>query len=494
MVFIRNLLGTISLTGLLSLPLNAQEIPRNFNPVGHIISPEEDKNNNGVSDGAERTLSYNNSTYRYFRIYNKETKKQTLFIADKEYNLLTNPEEYYNLFSIITINELVRRAKNQNFEKHLDEWANDYNKINKYILTTEFAKKSVEALSELEGLLINKTFFGGARIPELLDYALVSGSDIIAKKRVNNEFNDIILELAEGLAAKNPKDIAEYVLNHLRDITSAKLTESRRKLLITRKKLEDYDLGKDSWSLRQSENFVNDLMNGLEGITYARAYLASLGDDNSLKVGATKVAKNFAEGLTGVSIDKISSDLNRNEQLQKIKNAIEKSRVALTKSLGGFYIALDPKQDPTLRYLLLEEKILIEDKLEKEIASYEKEISAKQSWTLVGPVKEGEKISVTASGKWNRSFLTELDAEGLPSLSSSPPGKYLRESALIGKFGEKGTPFLVGKSYEGTAPMDGNFYLGHNDYDLEDNSGALKVKIRRSLKIITNSGTTIEDK
>ena len=172
--------------------------------------------------------------------------------------------------------------------------------------------------------------------------------------------------------------------------------------------------------------------------------------------------------------------------------------------MDPFYIALDPKQDPTLEALLLSERIIdgkrikwpedpakdkkpTEGNLEKKVVSYESKIPADHPWTLVCPIKEGEKISVTASGKWNRSPSTKLDANGLSSLSSNPPGKGLRESALIGKFGKDGEPFFVGESYTGVAPKDGDFYLGHNDYSLYDNSGALDVKIIRS-------GVTLEDK
>lgn len=503
MVSIRSLIGTIGLAGLLYLPLNSQEIPKNFKPVGIVESQEEDKNNNGVQDSEEKVIDYNNAVYKYFRVYHKETRKQTYFIADKNYDIIKDPELYYHLFSVITINESAKKAKKENLERSLNEWASDYKRINRWILGTDFTKKAIEELSELEGLLINKNFFGGTKIPEAIDYVLVEGSDLMAKKRVNDEFKGIIMELAEGLATENPKDIAKYVLNNMQNITAAKITEAGRRLLIARKKLEDYDPNKDFWSLPQAERFVNDLVEGLEGITYAKAYLASLGDGNSLEIGAKLIAENFASGLTGVSIDKIAANLNRNEHLQRIKNTIEGSRTSLAKSLGKFYTALDPKQDLTLRSLLAEEGIISqekiepkdlvkdkkpeEDDLEKKIASYESEVPATQEWTLIGTVKKGEKISVVASGKWNRSPLTELDANGLSTLSSNPPGEGLRESALIGKFGEEGIPFFVGKGYMGIVPINGDFYLGHNDYSLEDNSGALGVKIIRY-------GSTLEDK
>src|SRR3989344_7861795 len=107
MVRIRELLGTISLAGLLYLPLNSQETPKNFKPVGIIESKEEDKNNNGVHDSEEKVIDYNNSIYKYFRVYHKETKKQTYFIADKDYNIIKDPKLYHHLFSVITINESI---------------------------------------------------------------------------------------------------------------------------------------------------------------------------------------------------------------------------------------------------------------------------------------------------------------------------------------------------------------------------------------------------
>ena len=367
MVRIRELLGTISLAGLLYLPVNSQEIPKNFKPVGIIESKEDDKNNNGVQDNEEKVIKYNNSVYKYFRVYHKETKKQTYFIADKDYKLIRDTELYYHLFSVITINESAKKAKEQNFEKHLSEWASDYEKIKLGILTTDIAKKSMEELSKLEGLLINEHFFGGRKIPEALDHILVEGSDLIAKKRANDGFNEIINELAEGLAVENPKDIADYVLNNMQKITATKITAARKRLLIAKKRLEAYDPDKDFWSLTQAKEFVNDLVGGLEGITYAKAYLASLGRGGSLDFGAELIAENFAEGLTGASIDKIVANLTKNEPLQKIKSTIEESKTGLAKSLGKFYIALDPKQDPNLEALLLDENIVDEEFKVKDI-------------------------------------------------------------------------------------------------------------------------------
>lgn len=354
---IRGLLGTVTLTGLicLTIPTDAQEIPKNFDPVGRIVTPEQDKDNNGVRDSEEKTLNYNNSTYKYFKVYHKETRKQTLFIADQNYKIIEDPELYHHLFSVITMNEIARRAKKQNFSRHLNEWASDYEKINKAILITDVSKKAVEALSELEGFLINKTFFGGTRVPKALDYVLSEGSIPVAKKRTDNDFKEVLLELADGLSRDNPREVAPYVLTNIREITAAKITAARRSLLVARKRLETYNPDKDFWSLPQAERFVQDLLKGLEGLTFARAYLSSLGEGNSLKAGAKLVAENFAAGFTGVSVDDIVDNLSKNKHLQKVKGVIEESRTKLAKVTSSLHTVLDPKQDLTLRSLLSEE-------------------------------------------------------------------------------------------------------------------------------------------
>ena len=49
--------------------------------------------------------------------------------------------------------------------------------------------------------------------------------------------------------------------------------------------------------------------------------------------------------------------------------------------------------------------------------------------------------------------------------------------ALIGRIGEEGEPFLVGSRLEKEIPENGELFLGINDYDLEDNSGAFTADV-----------------
>ena len=468
MVSIRELLGTIGLAGLLYLPLNSQETPKNFKPVGIVESKEEDKNNNGVQDSKEKVIDYNNSTYKYFRVYHNETKKQTYFIADKDYKLIKDRELYYHLFSVITINESAKNAKKQNFEKHLSEWASDYEKIRLGILTTDIAKKSMEGLSKLEGLLINEHFFGGRKIPEALDYVLVEGSDLIAKKRANDGFNEIIKELAEGLSVENPKDIADYVLNNMQKITVEKITAARKRLLIAKKRLDIYDPNKDFWSLTQAEEFVNDLVGGLEGITYAKAYLASLGKGGSLEIGAKLIAENFAEGLTGASIDKIVFNLTKNEHLQKIKGTIEESRTRLAKSLGNFYTALDPKQDPTLEVLLLDEKIINKNNITgpRELRNYDT-IGKFVYWNIIGAEKEPEEKHIEYINAFVSSKQKDITAIlKIDELSLKRKTSYITSLLLAGEREDYYINF--GSIIHNTDVYEGLiiFSLKENDYDI----------------------------
>lgn len=58
---------------------------------------------------------------------------------------------------------------------------------------------------------------------------------------------------------------------------------------------------------------------------------------------------------------------------------------------------------------------------------------------------------------------------------------------LIGKIGEEGAVFFVGKDFTGRAESAGELFLGINDYDFSDNDGAFDVSIETNVPEIQNS-------
>ncbi len=61
----------------------------------------------------------------------------------------------------------------------------------------------------------------------------------------------------------------------------------------------------------------------------------------------------------------------------------------------------------------------------------------------------------------------------LPTMADGPSPAF----ALIGKIGEQGEPFYVGRQYEQTATTTGRLWLGLNDDQLADNQGAFSVMV-----------------
>ena len=111
-----------------------------------------------------------------------------------------------------------------------------------------------------------------------------------------------------------------------------------------------------------------------------------------------------------------------------------------------------------------------------------------QLWTDTGlDLKGGQSVEITAEGEM---FINEKNVSspgGLVDPSIAPIKKlFWKKSnvtaeadhgALIGKVGEKGKPFLVGHACTFKTESKGRLYLGFNDKDYHDNSGAYKVKV-----------------
>lgn len=102
------------------------------------------------------------------------------------------------------------------------------------------------------------------------------------------------------------------------------------------------------------------------------------------------------------------------------------------------------------------------------------------TWTKTGvTVKAGQKIRLSArgelrGGQWRFGPEGTSDHPEWARYSVVPEWPHL---ALIGKVGEDGDPFLVGKEFSGTAVRGGELYLGVNDLDAENNDGSFEVTV-----------------
>ena len=119
-------------------------------------------------------------------------------------------------------------------------------------------------------------------------------------------------------------------------------------------------------------------------------------------------------------------------------------------------------------------------------------------WTDTGiEVTEGEPISISASGRvvvrqsdrWGQKFEATVNPEGtflvhdgiqdqkfpLPSGNHGPAPCF----CLIGRIGDDGKPFFVGKTKSWPASASGQLQLAVNDFDPSDSEGAFHVQITR---------------
>lgn len=116
-------------------------------------------------------------------------------------------------------------------------------------------------------------------------------------------------------------------------------------------------------------------------------------------------------------------------------------------------------------------------------------VSAEKSWQSSGIFLEnGEKATVTASGKWSPAplLLQWSGAEGSSFFGSEVP--YITGGALMAKLGHDGTAFEIGISATFQANDYGMLYLAMNDpFKWQfDNSGELDVAIYTGNNSSTN--------
>jgi len=131
------------------------------------------------------------------------------------------------------------------------------------------------------------------------------------------------------------------------------------------------------------------------------------------------------------------------------------------------------------------------------IAAKELSVPASQPYLDTGlDIREGDPLRITATGEieisdwayfgrdsydWHVSPLGTYRCEKsardktfpLPVIDKGPVPCY----CLIGKIGEGGAPFFIGREYHGTATATGRLYLGINDVTFSDNKGSFTATI-----------------
>ena len=110
-------------------------------------------------------------------------------------------------------------------------------------------------------------------------------------------------------------------------------------------------------------------------------------------------------------------------------------------------------------------------------------VSARQRWTSTGlVVNRGEVVNLQSSGqiRLNRDGVT-ASPDGSSGNDPQSPLPNTLVGALIGRIGN-GQPFGIGMQTSIEMPDSGQLFLGVNDSILNDNDGAFRVEIRRTMQ------------
>ena len=106
-----------------------------------------------------------------------------------------------------------------------------------------------------------------------------------------------------------------------------------------------------------------------------------------------------------------------------------------------------------------------------------------QEWTDTGVYfRQGQSVKVTAYGTMNW-YTGDCDGKclstpaGIPCPGGGPMRLGLPCLSLLGRIGKNGRPFEVGESVAFTSDTPGEFFLGVNDNNLSDNTGAWTAMI-----------------
>jgi hypothetical protein len=95
-------------------------------------------------------------------------------------------------------------------------------------------------------------------------------------------------------------------------------------------------------------------------------------------------------------------------------------------------------------------------------------------------LEQGQCVQIKAQGEWLYSpAVGRHGPEGGMYAPDYYPLQYAKGGALVGRIGETGDVFYVGKQTMACAPSLGFLYLRINDDILTDNSGSLSVQLER---------------
>ncbi len=110
----------------------------------------------------------------------------------------------------------------------------------------------------------------------------------------------------------------------------------------------------------------------------------------------------------------------------------------------------------------------------------EPRVHAYRDWqNMAVQLREGDLVAIRASGEWLYTPHEVHGPQGHPRYPAPDfyPIPYAAGGVLIGRIGEKGEPFVVGKRTIHYAYEDGPLYLRINDDRLGDNWGSVVVDI-----------------
>jgi hypothetical protein len=110
-------------------------------------------------------------------------------------------------------------------------------------------------------------------------------------------------------------------------------------------------------------------------------------------------------------------------------------------------------------------------------------VNANTAWTDTGlTVNAGDRVAFQASGEisYGRSPGQTASADGGADRRPNYPDPSVPVGALIGKVGNNGTPFAIGNQRQALGmPASGRLFLGVNDNERGDNSGAFTVIVAK---------------
>jgi hypothetical protein len=111
----------------------------------------------------------------------------------------------------------------------------------------------------------------------------------------------------------------------------------------------------------------------------------------------------------------------------------------------------------------------------------EAKVPGNVAWTDTGiDVKARQTLAITARGEVGADKVIKTGPAGFVANPEWRKYNVLADAphmALIGRIGDKGSPFLVGASWSGEAPVDGRLFLGVNDRDTKNNIGELQTTV-----------------